>query len=85
MSTAGVVYVNTWSGRYYGNSQPHEGGFLVALKDTHGTGKADVNQRFGETVATGGTGGTVWCACQAGACTTTCATGTCRRGFCEAK
>jgi glucose/arabinose dehydrogenase/cytochrome c5 len=58
VSTAGVVYVNTWSGRYYGNSGPHEGGFLVALQDTHGTGKADVNQRFGETVASGGAGGT---------------------------
>src|SRR6202166_3578176 len=30
----GVVYVNTWSGRYYGNDTPHAGGFLVALKDT---------------------------------------------------
>src|SRR6516164_8071572 len=27
----GVVYVNTWSGRYYGNKPPHSGGFLVAL------------------------------------------------------
>src|SRR5271154_910750 len=26
----GVVYVNTWSGRYYGNDTPHAGGFLVA-------------------------------------------------------
>src|SRR5882757_2009045 len=58
VSTGGVVYVNTWSGRYYGDSVPHEGGFLVALQDTHGTGKADVNRRFGETVASGGTGGT---------------------------
>jgi glucose/arabinose dehydrogenase/mono/diheme cytochrome c family protein len=54
----GVVYVNTWSGRYYGNDTPHAGGFLVALQDTTGTGKADVNQRFGETVASGGAGGT---------------------------
>src|SRR5208282_3702172 len=29
----GVVYVNTWSGRYYGNDAPHAGGFLVALQD----------------------------------------------------
>ena len=54
----GVVYVNTWSGRYYGNDKPHAGGFLVALQDTTGAGKADVNQRFGETVRSGGAGGT---------------------------
>lgn len=36
----GVVYVNTWSGRYYGNDTPHAGGFLVALKDNTGAGKA---------------------------------------------
>src|SRR5258707_11867172 len=54
----GVVYVNTWSGRYYGNDTPHAGGFLVALQDTTGTGKANVNQRFGETVRSGGAGGT---------------------------
>jgi glucose/arabinose dehydrogenase/mono/diheme cytochrome c family protein len=54
----GVVYVNTWSGRYYGNDKPHAGGFLVALKDSTGSGKADVNERFGETVETGGAGGT---------------------------
>jgi hypothetical protein len=51
VSDTGVVYVNTWSGRYYGNDTPHAGGFLVALKDSHGTGKADVNERFGETVS----------------------------------
>ena len=54
----GVVYVNTWSGRYYGNDTPHAGGFLVALQDTTGAGKADFNQRFGETVQSGGAGGT---------------------------
>ena len=54
----GVVYVNTWSGRYYGNDTPHAGGFLVALRDTTGSGKADVTQRFGETVQSGGAGGT---------------------------
>ncbi len=30
----GVLYVNTWSGRYYRNDKPPAGGFLVALKDT---------------------------------------------------
>lgn len=54
----GVVYVNTWSGVYYGNEPPHDGGFLVALKDTRGTGTADVIERFGETPQSGGTGGT---------------------------
>ena len=58
VSPAGVVYVNTWSGRYYANSPPPPGGFLVALQDIHGTGKADVNRRFGETLQTGGAGGT---------------------------
>jgi glucose/arabinose dehydrogenase/mono/diheme cytochrome c family protein len=55
---SGVLYVNTWSGRYYGNDTPHAGGFLVALQDKSGAGKADVNERFGETVQSGGAGGT---------------------------
>ena len=55
----GVVYVNTWSGSYYPpNETPHEGGFLVALEDKAGSGKADVIERFGETAQTGGAGGT---------------------------
>lgn len=54
----GVVYVNTWSGRYYGNDTPPSGGFLVALQDTKGSGKADLIQRFGETPQSGGAGGT---------------------------
>jgi hypothetical protein len=58
VSDAGVVYVNTWSGRYFGNDTPHAGGFLVALKDSHAAGKADINERFGETVQSGGAGGT---------------------------
>jgi glucose/arabinose dehydrogenase/cytochrome c5 len=53
----GVLYVNTWSGRYYGNDTPHAGGFLVGLKDSTGAGKADVAERFGETVQSGGAGG----------------------------
>jgi glucose/arabinose dehydrogenase/mono/diheme cytochrome c family protein len=54
----GVVYVNTWSGRYYRNDTPPAGGFLVALRDTNGDGRADVVARFGETREQGGTGGT---------------------------
>ena len=58
MGPSGVVYVNTWSGRYYGHEGPHAGGFLVALQDNTGAGKADVIERFGETAQTGGAGGT---------------------------
>jgi glucose/arabinose dehydrogenase/mono/diheme cytochrome c family protein len=58
VSPSGVLYVNTWSGRYYGNTPSHPGGFLVALQDKNGAGKADVIERFGETVQTGGAGGT---------------------------
>jgi glucose/arabinose dehydrogenase/mono/diheme cytochrome c family protein len=58
VAPSGVVYVNTWSGRYYGNDTPPSGGFLVALQDKSGAGKADVIQRFGETVQSGGAGGT---------------------------
>ena len=38
----GVLYLNTWSGGYYQNDKPPDGGFLVALKDTKGDGRADV-------------------------------------------
>jgi len=54
---SGVVYVNTWSGAYYGNATPHAGGFLVALRDSKGSGKADITERFGETAQSGGAGG----------------------------
>jgi glucose/arabinose dehydrogenase/cytochrome c553 len=54
----GTVYVNTWSGTYYGNDTPHPGGFLVALRDTSGDGRADVISRFGDSAQSGGHGGT---------------------------
>ena len=54
----GVVYVNTWSGRYYKNDTPPAGGFLVALQDTRKTGKADVIERFGDSAAQASAGGT---------------------------
>lgn len=54
----GAVYVNTWSGRYYGNAPAPRGGFLVALRDTTGDGVADVRMRFGDSVRSGGIGGT---------------------------
>jgi glucose/arabinose dehydrogenase/mono/diheme cytochrome c family protein len=54
----GVVYVNTWSGDYYPpGDKPPAGGFLVALQDKTGTGKASDTERFGETIQTGGAGG----------------------------
>ena len=58
VSSNGTVYVNTWSGKYYGNDTPHAGGFLVALRDTTGDGRADVIARFGDSVQSGGAGGT---------------------------
>ena len=58
VSANGTVYVNTWSGRYYGNDKPHAGGFLVALHDTNGDGRADQIARFGDSVQSGGAGGT---------------------------
>jgi glucose/arabinose dehydrogenase len=54
----GTVYVNTWSGTYYGNDTPPPGGFLVALRDTTGDGRADVIARFGDSVQSGAHGGT---------------------------
>lgn len=56
----GVVYVNTWSGDYYaftGGEIP-KGGFLVALQDKDGDGRAEILRRFGPTAAEGGAGGT---------------------------
>ena len=53
----GVLYVNTWSGRYFHNDTPPAGGFLVALKDTKGEGRADVIERFGPGVPEGSAGG----------------------------
>lgn len=54
----GALYVNTWSGDYYDFDKVHDGGFLVVLQDKARTGKADVIERFGETVKTKGAGGT---------------------------
>jgi glucose/arabinose dehydrogenase len=54
----GVLYVNTWSGRYYRNDAPPAGGFIVALKDSSGSGRADVIERFGRGVPEGSAGGT---------------------------
>jgi glucose/arabinose dehydrogenase len=53
----GVLYVNTWSGRYFRNVPPPPGGMLVALKDSNGNGTADVIERFGPSLADGSAGG----------------------------
>src|SRR5260221_12857794 len=45
---SGILYVNTWSGRYYGNDTPHAGGFPVALQDKSAAGKGDVVAALGE-------------------------------------
>jgi glucose/arabinose dehydrogenase/mono/diheme cytochrome c family protein len=54
----GVVYVNTWSGPYFRNDTPPPGGFLLALQDTTGDGRADVVLRFGPGAESGNAGGT---------------------------
>jgi glucose/arabinose dehydrogenase/cytochrome c5 len=53
----GVLYVNTWSGRYFRYDTPPAGGFVVALKDSKSTGKADIIERFGDGVPEGSAGG----------------------------
>ena len=58
VSQGGVLYVNTWSGRYYRSDTPPDGGFVVALQDTQGKGAANIIQRFGDGVAEGSAGGT---------------------------
>jgi len=60
----GTVYVNTWFSRYF-QTPPADGGFIVALRDTDGDGKADQVDRFGTTpgpdgAAGGGTGIALW-------------------------
>ena len=55
------MYVNTWSGDYYTYGHVDKlpaGGFLVALRDTSGSGHADLIKRFGDGVAQGSAGGT---------------------------
>jgi len=53
-----TVYVNTWSGGYYANDKPPEGGFIVSLKDRDRDGVADVTARSGPSTSQGGHGGT---------------------------
>ena len=52
----GVIYANTWSGRYFPGAGP-KGAFLIALRDTSGAGKANTIARFGQTAEEGSAGG----------------------------
>jgi glucose/arabinose dehydrogenase len=54
----GDVYVNTWSGQYFGGDKGPTGGYLVMLRDTTHDGRADIITRFGATSDSGGHGGT---------------------------
>ncbi|HEY1724861.1 MAG TPA: PQQ-dependent sugar dehydrogenase [Steroidobacteraceae bacterium] len=53
----GDVYANTWSSFLY-RTPPPPGGFLLALRDTHASGRADQIRRFGSSPAEGASGGT---------------------------
>ena len=54
----GVVYANTWSGRYYRGDTTRPDPFLIALQSTKHDGQADNIARFGPTKADGDAGGT---------------------------
>jgi glucose/arabinose dehydrogenase/cytochrome c5 len=55
----GTVYANTWNGSsYFRGTTGNPDGFLVAIQDTHHTGKADKITYFGMTPAEGSKGGT---------------------------
>jgi glucose/arabinose dehydrogenase len=58
VASNGDVYANSWSGEYYpeGSTPPHP--FLIAMRDTNHDGRADVVQRFGDSLRNGGAGGT---------------------------
>ena len=53
----GVLFANTWSGRYFPHSPPPAAPFMVALRDAKGTGKADQVARFGPGPGDGVAGG----------------------------
>ncbi len=54
----GDVYINTWRSPYDTARRMPPGGFVVALRDTNGDGRADLIRRFGQTSEEGGRGGT---------------------------
>ena len=52
------IYVNTWRSPYDSARRTPPGGYVVALRDTSGDGKADLIERFGTTSESGSRGGT---------------------------
>ncbi len=57
----GVVYANTWSGRYFHFDAIPPGGFLIAMRAADSNGPASEIVRFGPTADNGNHGGTgVW-------------------------
>jgi glucose/arabinose dehydrogenase len=54
----GDLYLNTWRSPYDTTRQAPPGGFVVALRDSNGDGKADIIRRFGPTSESGSKGGT---------------------------
>lgn len=63
MSPDGTLYVNTLSSAVIQNKQKPDLGYMVALKDSNGDGKADLIEHFGPTPndkSIGGTGVAIW-------------------------
>ena len=56
VAPSGDVYVNTWSSTYT-ELKNTAGGYIVALRDTNGDGKADQVERFGPVHQDGKAGG----------------------------
>src|SRR5258708_5294013 len=54
VADSGIVYVNTWSGRYYGGATPPSRGFFVALKGTNGCVKTELHNAFSRPPANSG-------------------------------
>lgn len=54
----GDLYVNTWRSPYDTTRAAPAGGYVVALRDSDGDGRADVIRRFGPTAEAGSKGGT---------------------------
>jgi len=58
MAPDGTLYVNIWSSALLQGAPAPDDGFIVALRDSDGDGKADQTERFGTTPAQGSIGGT---------------------------
>jgi len=58
VSSNGDVYANSWSGKYYPSGSTPPAPFLLALRDSNHDGRADMIKRFGDSLASGGAGGT---------------------------